>query len=189
MAEALQKGRKAKPSVIYVIEIGPSVPETAVVVAQLEDELRNPQALAKQIGEMRPVLHLDSDAAATWPFEIAVGAVGREVVDAAQAHRADLIVMGLNRHTTMSRAIGNDTVREVMTIGGAPVLAVRPQLTTLPARVVIAVDFSRASLRASAKRSSRIWSRWVASTIGFSIVCCWEALPDRSRPPVGGQCW
>jgi universal stress protein E len=149
VAEALQKGRKATPSVVYVIEIGASVPEAAIVVAQLEEELRNPQALAKQISEMRPVLHLDSGTAATWPFEIAVGAVGREIVEAAQTKGSDLIVMGLNRHAAMSRAIGNDTVREVMTIGGVPVLAVRPQLTGLPARVVIAVDFSRASIRAA----------------------------------------
>ena len=149
VAAALQKERDAKPSVVFVIEIGASVPEAAMVAAEVEEELRNPQALAKQVAEMRPVLHLDAGAAATWPFEIAVGAVGREIVETAQTKGSDLIVMGLNRHAAMSRAIGNDTVREVMTIGGVPVLAVRPQLTGLPARIVIAVDFSRASIRAA----------------------------------------
>ena len=149
VVEALQKERNANPSVVYVIEIGASVPEAAMVVAQFEEELNNPEALAKRIGEMRPVLHLDSGAAAEWPFEITVGAVGREVVEAAQTKRSDLIVMGLNRHAAVSRAMGNDSVREVMAIGGVPVLAVRPQLTGLPASVVIAVDFSRASVRAA----------------------------------------
>lgn len=149
VAEALHKRRNAKPSAVYVIEIGPSVPEAGIIVAQFEEELRNPQALAKQVDEMRPVLHLDSGAKATWPFEIVAGAVGREIVEAARKKGSDLIVMGLNRHAAMSRAIGNDTAREVMAIAGVPVLAVRPQLAGLPASVVIAVDFSRASIRAA----------------------------------------
>jgi nucleotide-binding universal stress UspA family protein len=57
--------------------------------------------------------------------------------------------MGLNRHAAISRAIGNDTVREVIALGGIPVLAVRPQLMNLPKHVVVAVDFSRASIRAA----------------------------------------
>ena len=145
VAAAIQHERNARPSVVYVIEIGPSVPEAAMLVGQLDD----PQALAREAVGMRPVLHIDQGAAASWPFEIAVGSVAQEVVEAAQREEVDLIVMGLSRHSTVGRAIGNDTVREVMTIGGVPVLAVRPELTALPRRVVIAVDFSRASIRAA----------------------------------------
>ncbi|HXF24342.1 MAG TPA: universal stress protein [Gemmatimonadaceae bacterium] len=145
VALALERERSARPSVVYVIEIGPSVPEAAMLVAQLEE----PQGLAREAVGMRPVLHIDQGAAASWPFEIAVGSVAREVVEAAQREEVDLIVMGLSRHSTVGRAIGNDTVREVMTIGGVPVLAVRTELTGLPKRVVIAVDFSRASIRAA----------------------------------------
>ena len=149
VARALQERRNARPSVLYVIEISASVPEASAVAVVLEDELRDPRIRAKQEGEMRAVLHIDGGALAAWPFGIAVGSVAPTVVEHAKREGAEMIVMGLNRHAVVGRVIGKDTVREVMALGGVPVLAVRPPLTTLPKRIVVAVDFSRASVRAA----------------------------------------
>jgi nucleotide-binding universal stress UspA family protein len=78
-----------------------------------------------------------------------VGEVARVVVDQARQLGSELIVMGLNRHGLAGRAMGRNTVGGVMAIGGVPVLAVRPELSGLPKRVVVAMDFSRASIRAA----------------------------------------
>jgi nucleotide-binding universal stress UspA family protein len=149
VVHALHEGLRASPSVLYVIEVGPAIPEAAAVAVSLQEELRNPRSRAKQEAQMRSVLHIDSGAPATWPFSIDVGIVAGSIIAQAQRTGADMVVMGLNRHAAISRMMGNDTVREVMTLGGVPVLAVRPQLVALPRRVVVAVDFSQASIRAA----------------------------------------
>jgi len=149
LVHALHERRGASPSVLYVIEVGPSIPEAAAVAVSLQEELNNPRSRAKQEAEMRSVLHIDSGAPAAWPFSIDVGIVAGSIIAQAQRADADMVVMGLARHATIGRAMGRDTVREVMALGGVPVLAVRPQLVTLPRRVVVAVDFSQASIRAA----------------------------------------
>ena len=149
VARALRERRSATPYVVYVIEIGASIPEAAMVAVALEAELRDPERRAVQEAEMKSVLHLDTGDTAKWPFSIEVGSVASGVVEQAQNRGAELILMGLNRHAALGRAIGRDTVREVMAMGGIPVLAVRDTLTGLPKRIVVAVDFSRASIRAA----------------------------------------
>lgn len=146
---ALQDRRGAVPSVLYVIEVGVAVPEVGMIAVALEEELRNPDTRARREAEMRAILHIADGSPASWPFHIDVGAVASTIVETARREHAELIVMGLNRHVAVARAIGNDTVREVMTLGGVPVLALRPQLMGLPRRIVVAVDFSHASIRAA----------------------------------------
>jgi nucleotide-binding universal stress UspA family protein len=149
VARALHERRRGSPSVLYVLEVGAAMPEAAAVMVTLQEELSNPRTRAKQEADMRAVLHIDSGSPAAWPFDIDVGPVAGSIIAAARKQDADMVVMGLNRHATVGRMMGRDTVREVMTLGGVPVLAVRPQLAGLPARVVVAVDFSRASIRAA----------------------------------------
>lgn len=148
VADAL-RGRGATPSLLYVIEINSSVPDSAIVICSLEDGLRDPATQPRQIAEMRSALRLDNSPAKSWPFAMAVGEVARVVVEQARLGGSELIVMGLNRHGTTGRLLGRDTVRGVMSLGGVPVLAVRPELTGLPKRVVVPMDFSRASIRAA----------------------------------------
>lgn len=149
VVRALKRRKGASPYVLYVIEVGASVPEAAMVSVALEEQLRDPRTRASQEAEMKSVLHLDTGEEATWPFSIEVGNVAALIVENAQHRGAELIVMGLNRHAAFGRAIGRDTAREVMALGGVPVLAVREQLKGLPKLVVVAVDFSRASIRAA----------------------------------------
>ena len=149
VARALKEHKDAVPSVVYVIEVSASVPEATLVTVELEDELRNVEQRAVTEARMKTVLHLDVGDEATWPFKIEVGNVADVVTERAKTQGAELIVMGLNRHAAVSRAIGRDTVRQVMGVAGVPVLAVRDSLLGLPKRVVAAVDFSRASIRAA----------------------------------------
>lgn len=64
-----------------------------------------------------------------------------------EAMRCGLIVMGLR--PPVMRPGGDDTTMLVMRRAVAPVLAVAPGLCGLPRRVIVAMDFSRASLHAA----------------------------------------
>jgi len=149
VTHALEERRGARPSALYVIEVGESVPEAAMVIVSIEEGLRDPRERARQIMEMRKTLHLDRGTGAAWPLTLAVGNVARVVIEHAAKSSARMIVMGLNTHSTAGRILGRDTVRGVMAFSGTPVLAVRPELTDLPKRIVVPVDFSRASIRAA----------------------------------------
>jgi nucleotide-binding universal stress UspA family protein len=115
----------------------------------MADELTNPEAHRRDEAELRKACHVDVGAPAGWPFEIEIGMPAARITSRARELGAQLIVMGLNRHSAISRVIGGHTVREVITTTDAPVLAVRPQLTTLPKSVVVAMDFGQASIRAA----------------------------------------
>ena len=149
VTRALNERRGASPSVLYVIEVGTSVPEAAMVIVSLEEDLQDPRIRERQTLAMRRTLRLDREPVAAWPLTLAVGNVARVVVEHAERNGARMVVLGLNRHGTTGRVMGRDTVRGVMAISSAPVLAVRPELTDLPKRIVVPVDFSRASIRAA----------------------------------------
>jgi nucleotide-binding universal stress UspA family protein len=67
----------------------------------------------------------------------------------AEAGRAGYIVMGLGRHGLVDRLLGSETALRVLRLADAPVLAVAPGSVSLPRRVIVALDFSPASLRAA----------------------------------------
>jgi nucleotide-binding universal stress UspA family protein len=84
-----------------------------------------------------------------WQLEIANESPVEAIVEQARQLRPGLIVIGLRRHGMIHRAITGDLLRSVVRLAGVPVLAVRQDLVALPRRVVVAVDFSPASIRAA----------------------------------------
>jgi nucleotide-binding universal stress UspA family protein len=54
----------------------------------------------------------------------------------------------MGEHGLLERVLGDETVIKVLRIGTVPVLAVSPEFSTLPARVLAAVDFSPSSVHA-----------------------------------------
>ena len=149
VTRALYERRDAGPSALYVIEVGTSVPEAAVVIVSIEEDLQDPRIRERETSVMRKRLGLDRGPSAAWPLTLAAGNVARVVAEHAERSGARMVVLGLNRHGTTGRLMGKDTVRSVMGISSVPVLAVRPELKDLPKRIVVPVDFSRASIRAA----------------------------------------
>ena len=80
---------------------------------------------------------------------VEIGGSAMCIIEEARRTHASLIVTGLHRHARADRVLGTDTLHNILSLGGGPVLAVRPTLTALPSRVVAAVDFSPASIRAA----------------------------------------
>jgi len=84
-----------------------------------------------------------------WQFEVADEPPVEAIVNHARQLRAGLIVIGLRRHGVVHRVVVGDLLRSVVRLAGVPVLAVRPDLVALPRRVVVAIDFGEASVRAA----------------------------------------
>jgi nucleotide-binding universal stress UspA family protein len=104
--------------------------------AQLELSVR------AQLGELTG----DPDAA---PLTVCSGPPARTIVRHARELRADLIVLGLDRHTRVEWPFGEETAHRVAQLAGTPVLAVPEGAPALPRRACVAVDFSATSARAA----------------------------------------
>ena len=113
----------------------------AVTSALLETELRQRvRLLGSQI---------DAAHGGAWPVDTEVGPPATIIVREARRHGASVVVMGLRPHPAMDRWLRDETTLRVVRGSPVPVVAVVPTLTELPRRVAVAVDFSRASLRAA----------------------------------------
>jgi len=117
----------------------PSAPTTYLGdVVDTEPALQRATEQVKKLGE----------GAARWPVNVILGNPVDVIVREARERRARMIVVGLNHHDTLDRLLWGDTMLGLVRRGDAPVLAVSPALKSLPRRVVVAVDFSQASVSA-----------------------------------------
>jgi nucleotide-binding universal stress UspA family protein len=87
--------------------------------------------------------------AGAWPVEIQDGRPSREIALAARDHLASLVILGLSRHGLVDRLIDGDTTLEFLRESDTPVLLASKDFSSLPRRVVIAVDFSAESMAAA----------------------------------------
>jgi nucleotide-binding universal stress UspA family protein len=83
-----------------------------------------------------------------WPLEVVSGDPAATIVNVAQNLGASLVIMGLGGHGLFDRMLGDEMVIKILRLGTVPVLAVAPDFTGLPTRVLAAVDFSKSSVRA-----------------------------------------
>jgi len=147
---ALARERHADPTLLAVVEIGPVVtPDGLLACTMMADALDGLGSHAELVAHYRSTLHLGEGAPAAWPLEVEIGGSAMCIIEEARRTHASLIVTGLHRHARADRVLGTDTLHNILSLGGGPVLAVRPTLTALPSRVVAAVDFSPASIRAA----------------------------------------
>jgi nucleotide-binding universal stress UspA family protein len=84
-----------------------------------------------------------------WPVEVNEQAPIDAIIEQVRSLRAGLIVMGLRSHGVLRRMISRDLLAEVLRAARVPVLAVRADITSLPKRIVVAIDFGAASIRAA----------------------------------------
>ena len=89
----------------------------------------------------------DGDPA--WPIEVVDGQAARALADVSRRWAARMIVMGIGRHAPMDRLMGGELTLQVIRLADRPVLAVTHNFVDLPRHVVVAVDFSAASMRAA----------------------------------------
>ena len=88
--------------------------------------------------------------------EIRVGSAASEIANVARLQAAELIVVGLGPHHLLDRALGHETALQLVQHASTPVLAVSATMTSLPRRVVAAIDFSPTSVA-----SARTCASWL----------------------------
>jgi nucleotide-binding universal stress UspA family protein len=84
-----------------------------------------------------------------WPITSIVGDAAVCIANEAEAQHSELIVMGIHQHGAFEQAIGENTATRVMGRASVPVLGVRPALSGLPRRIMVATDFGDASREAA----------------------------------------
>jgi len=90
--------------------------------------------------------------------QVRTGPAVQEIADVARESNAEVIVLGIGRHHFIERALGNETALQLIQVASTPVLAVPSTMTSLPRRVVAAVDFSPTSFA-----SVRTVAQWLVS--------------------------
>lgn len=85
----------------------------------------------------------------SWPVSVETGDPATRITALARNVDARLIVVGLGGHGVTARLFGSETALRLVRVSHTPVLAVAPQLRDLPRRIVVAMDFSEASIEAA----------------------------------------
>ena len=99
--------------------------------------------------ELRSTVAATLGRSIDWPTSVALGVPSYVIVREARRLNADFIVLGLRRHNAVQRAAGDETTLHVMRAAPCPVIGATEPLAGLPRRVLVAVDFSQASLEAA----------------------------------------
>jgi len=83
------------------------------------------------------------------PVHVRFGGIADEIGAVAQERNATLVVVGAAAHQRGNRIIGGERAVHILRASSVPALSVPPGFAALPRRVVVAVDFSPASVRAA----------------------------------------
>jgi nucleotide-binding universal stress UspA family protein len=98
-----------------------------------------------------------------WKMSIELGHPAEAIARHAARESAALVVMGLRRHGLVDRTMNDETALSVMRKAAGPVLGVA---AGLPQRALVAMDFSRASVRA-AVAAARLMSAGGIMTLAY----------------------
>lgn len=129
----------SEPVVMYLPELA-----MAPVIPEMEAEQR-----ARLTASVTQLVRSDRSGARSWPIDVVIGPPGRTIARVARERRARMIVMGIGRHAPMDRVFGSETALMTIREADRPVLAVAPGFVGLPRHVVVAMDFSAASVLAA----------------------------------------
>lgn len=84
-----------------------------------------------------------------WTVEVRVGEPAHTIAKTASEMGARMVIAGLGHHDLIDRLFGGETVLHALRVSKVPVFAVGPHYQHLPRRVIIATDFSLASVKAA----------------------------------------
>jgi len=102
-----------------------------------------------QADSLRALIESTLGHAQPWPITSVAGDPALCIKEEAEAQNSELLVMGIHHHGTFEQAIGENTATRVMGRAVVPVLGVRPALSGLPRRIMVATDFGNASREAA----------------------------------------
>lgn len=176
MTNALARARGAVPTVVRALGNAQAVEASiSPLEGRVVEECCGPDEMsACRATVAEQLAFVAADAA--WPVAVTRETPVDAIVGLAKTHRAGMIVMGLRRHGVLRRALSRELLAEVLWRARVPVLAVRPGMERLPRRIVVAVDFGGASIRAV-----RIARRLLADGGSLCVVHVTPHLTDSAR--------
>ena len=149
----------------------------ATYVPSPEDEAAVEAALVESVTDQLRRCEIKSPAPTA-----RTGIIPMEIVAAAHTLRAGLIVTGLGSHSVADRALGGETALHLAQDATAPVLAVPAAATTIPRRVIAAIDFSATSVLAA-----RTAAGWLRAGDELHLVSVMPKLRHNEIPVPAGQ--
>lgn len=117
-----------------------------ILIPPIDSATERRQALIHRVRAQ--VMALGS-ATADWTVEVREGEPAATIAHAARELGARMIIMGLGHHDLLDRLFGGETALHALRMSRTPVLAVPPDFARMPRRVVVATDFSVASVTAA----------------------------------------
>ena len=143
-----------------------------------------------------------------WPIDVKAGDPAETIAKSGGDSSAKLLMVGLGGHGGTSRVFGSETALRLARISKTPVLAVEPHFTELPRRILVAMDFSEASIEAArlaldlagesgsmvlahvvpGARTPFIPAEWIRTheeSVGAQLARVIGWLSSRSRFPIG----
>lgn len=84
-----------------------------------------------------------------WTARVVLGTPADAIAREARRAHSAIVVMGLRSHGRLDRALHDETTIGVMRHAACPVLGVAADAAGLPKRILVAMDFSSASVRAA----------------------------------------
>jgi nucleotide-binding universal stress UspA family protein len=91
------------------------------------------ETLDEQESEVRQAAtRLVGGTGVEWEFVVRAGSPGEEIIKVVEASRADLLVVGSNRHSSMHNLLLGSTAAYLATHSPAPVLVMRSTVSTVP---------------------------------------------------------
>lgn len=130
--------------VVTVVDNAP-IPWGSVDRSVIDDYKRG----LRQEARSKTQAQLDRLGDKRWSFEVRAGSPAAAIAELAKESRSRIVVVGLGGHGPAARLFGNETALCLMRISQVPVLAVDSKLKALPERILVAMDFSEASIEAA----------------------------------------
>jgi universal stress protein E len=141
--------RGAVPSVIHATELMTPVAGTPDSMVFFAEAVLGEEFHAGLACSLRALISSITGRDQPWPVNSVTGEPSFCITQEAQARNCELLVMGIHHHGAFEQAIGENTATRVMGRAAAPVLGVRPALSGLPRRIMVATDFGDASREAA----------------------------------------
>jgi len=144
----LAESRNASPAVLQVVDPSPyAPPPTVPTIIEWAEALIGPSVGEERRQAISTRVERVCGQRMPWPVVSRLGGPTACIADEAHKRHSEFLVLGLHHHRKIDQLLGEETTVHVLTNAGIPVLGVTRELLALPHRVLVGVDFSRASMR------------------------------------------
>ena len=146
-AAMLSSHTGAEAIALSVLETIPFIAaDYGILIPPIDTPSVRRHSLVQRVRTQLQTLELDQDH---WTIEIREGDPAMTIARAARELDARLIVLGLGHHELLDRLFGTETALHTLRHARTPVLAVPPGFNRMPRRLVVATDFTVASVVAA----------------------------------------